>query len=64
MTQPGYVPPVLTLIEGDARATFEQHPTETARRWLMTAAEVEEGWVAEVMLQFASALPYRHPWRV
>jgi hypothetical protein len=51
----------LTVIGGGGERTFEEHPTEIARRALMAAAEVETPEWAAVVLRFASALPHRGP---
>ena len=53
--------PVLTLHQGDAEASFVEHPTETARRALMAAAQVEGGRWPELCRRFARALPDRAP---
>lgn len=51
--------PVLTLHEGTRSREFIEHPTEIARRALMDAADVEDGWVARELRRFAWALPAR-----
>jgi hypothetical protein len=51
----------LTLHHGDARAEYVLHPTETARRALMAAAEIEQPDWAAVLRRVAVALPRRAP---
>jgi hypothetical protein len=51
--------PALTLHQGEAERTFEQHPTETARKALIAAAEVEEPRFADQLRRFAAAFPAR-----
>lgn len=53
----------LTLYQGENKQEYVEHPTEVARRALLAAAEVESGWLVEVMRRFASALPPRAPIR-
>jgi hypothetical protein len=48
-----------TLHQGDAEQTFVEHPTETARRALVAAADVETAWLAEELRRLAWALPNR-----
>lgn len=52
---------VLTLHKGDAKASFVEHPTETARKALMAAARVENGRLADQLCRFAETLPARRP---
>lgn len=50
---------VLTLHQGDAEASFTEHPIEVARRALLEAAEIEgEPW-ARILCQVAAAIPDR-----
>lgn len=51
----------LTLHHGDAQAAFEEHPTETARRALTAAAQVESPHLADHLRRFAETLPPRAP---
>ena len=49
----------LTLHQGDAAASFEEHPTEIARRALIAAAQVETGQLADHLRRVAETLPNR-----
>lgn len=49
------------LHHGGAERAFSDHPTEVARRALITAAEVEDAEWRPLILRAASALPYRAP---
>jgi hypothetical protein len=51
--------PALTLHQGDQQAEYVEHPTETARKALMAAAEVETSAWAGILQRVASALPHR-----
>jgi hypothetical protein len=53
----------LTVHEGTQSASFDEHPTEVARRALIAAAAVESDDWAAVLRRFASALPRRGPLR-
>jgi hypothetical protein len=53
--------PVLTLHQGDAEASFVEHPTEVARKALMAAADLETGRWPELLRRVASELPFRAP---
>lgn len=50
---------IFTLHQGDAEASFGEHPTEIARQALIDAAEVEGYPLADQMLRFAATLPER-----
>jgi hypothetical protein len=53
--------PVLKLHQGDAEASYEEHPVEVARKALFAAAELEnENWSA-ALRRAASLLPERGP---
>jgi hypothetical protein len=56
--------PLLTLHQGDQRATYAEHPTAAARRALIEAADCERDpeW-SSLFLRFASSLPDRAPLR-
>ncbi len=54
----------LTLHQGDAQATFVEHPTEIARKALMAAALVEAPRLADQLRCVAEALPDRAPFRL
>lgn len=49
----------LTLHQGDAEASFEEHPIEVARRALFAAAELEDDDWAYNLRRFARVLPSR-----
>jgi hypothetical protein len=51
--------PALTLHHGDQQAEYVEHPTETARKALMAAAEVETRDWASILERVASAMPHR-----
>jgi hypothetical protein len=53
--------PVLTLHHGDNERVFATHPTAEARRWLIEAAQVETGELADHLRRFADTLPARAP---
>lgn len=53
--------PVFTMYEGSAHASFEEHPTMTARRALIAAALVETPEWAQILQRVASTLPHRGP---
>jgi hypothetical protein len=52
-------PPVLTLHQGDAQASYTEHPTETARKAMITAAGAEDDVWRPLLLRAAAALPSR-----
>jgi hypothetical protein len=49
----------LTLHQGDAEASFMEHPTETARKALIAAASVEKSCFADQLRRFAETFPDR-----
>jgi hypothetical protein len=51
--------PVLTLHQGDAKASFVEHPIEVARKALVAAAEIEPEIIAARLRRVASLLPER-----
>ena len=51
--------PVFTLHQGDAEASFVEHPVEVARKALMAAADLETPRWAEALRRFAELLPVR-----
>jgi len=51
--------PALVLHQGDQQAEYIEHPTETARKALIDAAQVESGRLADQMRRFAELLPDR-----
>jgi hypothetical protein len=51
--------PALVLHQGDQQAEDIEHPTETARKALIDAAQVESGRLADQMRRFAVLLPDR-----
>jgi hypothetical protein len=53
--------PALTLLQGDARAEYIEHPTEMARKALLAAAEVETPLLANRLVRIARLLPKRGP---
>ena len=51
----------LTLHQGGNKRELVEHPTETARKALLAAAEVEEPVFADRLMRFADAFPERAP---
>jgi hypothetical protein len=51
--------PVLTVHDGEAQASFTEHPTEAARKALMAAAVVETPALASALRRVAMSLPRR-----
>jgi hypothetical protein len=51
----------LTLPQGGNQRELVEHPTETARKALLAAAEVEDPVFADRLMRFAAAFPDRPP---
>jgi hypothetical protein len=51
--------PTLTLHQGEKTREFIEHPTETARKALLAAADYETGRWPELLRRVASELPSR-----
>lgn len=49
----------LTLHQGENKRKYVEHPTETCRKALIAAAEVEEPVFADQLRRFAAAFPNR-----
>jgi hypothetical protein len=55
--------PRFTLHQGQSEATFEEHPTELARKALIAAAQIETPTLARHLHRIAELLPDRAPVR-
>jgi hypothetical protein len=53
------MPSALTLHHGDQQAMYVEHPTETARKALLDATQIESLRLADQMRRFADTLPDR-----